>query len=298
MPWLARVRPDLVERYDELYGARNGYLARDEQERISALVRGFVAAARRLREEPARVARLALVERTAPAGAGRAARAVAARRLTVRWLGCGGMPLQNRVTPFSELVAASGARPALRQPRLHARRERAHPAALRHAALDRVPARVPRLAARAEAAARALHRAVLPRRGRRRSPPATAPARSAAAPTTCGSARSGASCTPARSAPTRSTCSCTASASRPTTRAQRHHARAARRPPRRRRSSCATARPGSCSDRGCCAGRPRATPSGCRGRAAATRPSSRRRRWSPCCAPAGQPLVPLLHPSV
>jgi DNA repair photolyase len=42
MPWLARVRPDLVERYDELYGARNGYLARDEQTRLGARVRALV----------------------------------------------------------------------------------------------------------------------------------------------------------------------------------------------------------------------------------------------------------------
>lgn len=42
MPWLARVRPDLVERYDELYGARNGYLGRDEQTRLGALVRALV----------------------------------------------------------------------------------------------------------------------------------------------------------------------------------------------------------------------------------------------------------------
>jgi DNA repair photolyase len=42
MPWLARVRPDLVERYDELYGARSGYLARDEQERLGARVRALV----------------------------------------------------------------------------------------------------------------------------------------------------------------------------------------------------------------------------------------------------------------
>jgi DNA repair photolyase len=42
MPWLERVRPDLVERYRALYGSRSGYLARDEQERISARVRAFV----------------------------------------------------------------------------------------------------------------------------------------------------------------------------------------------------------------------------------------------------------------
>ena len=42
MPWLARVRPDLVERYDELYGARSGYLARDEQTQLAARVRALV----------------------------------------------------------------------------------------------------------------------------------------------------------------------------------------------------------------------------------------------------------------
>ncbi len=42
MPWLERERPDLVERYDELYGARNGYLARDEQEKLGDRVRALV----------------------------------------------------------------------------------------------------------------------------------------------------------------------------------------------------------------------------------------------------------------
>jgi DNA repair photolyase len=42
MPWLARVRPDLVKQYERLYGARNGYLARDEQGRLSARVRALV----------------------------------------------------------------------------------------------------------------------------------------------------------------------------------------------------------------------------------------------------------------
>ena len=42
MPWLERVRPDLVERYRALYGSRSGYLAREEQERISARVRALV----------------------------------------------------------------------------------------------------------------------------------------------------------------------------------------------------------------------------------------------------------------
>ncbi len=42
MPWLARERPELVERYESLYRARSGYLAGDEQERISARVRALV----------------------------------------------------------------------------------------------------------------------------------------------------------------------------------------------------------------------------------------------------------------
>jgi DNA repair photolyase len=42
MPWLGRYRPDLVERYTALYGARSGYLAREEQERVSERVRGLV----------------------------------------------------------------------------------------------------------------------------------------------------------------------------------------------------------------------------------------------------------------
>ncbi len=42
MPWLQRERPDLVERYDELYGARPGYLARDEQQKLGERVRALV----------------------------------------------------------------------------------------------------------------------------------------------------------------------------------------------------------------------------------------------------------------
>ena len=42
MPWLERYRPDLVERYTALYGSRSGYLAREEQERVSARVRALV----------------------------------------------------------------------------------------------------------------------------------------------------------------------------------------------------------------------------------------------------------------
>jgi hypothetical protein len=38
MEWLRSYRPDLVERYEELY-ARSAYLPRVEQERLGALVR-------------------------------------------------------------------------------------------------------------------------------------------------------------------------------------------------------------------------------------------------------------------
>jgi DNA repair photolyase len=43
MPWLARTRPDLVARYEELYGARNGYLARSEAEQLGERVRALIA---------------------------------------------------------------------------------------------------------------------------------------------------------------------------------------------------------------------------------------------------------------
>ena len=39
MEWLRSYRPDLVERYEELY-ARRAYAPREEQERLGALVRG------------------------------------------------------------------------------------------------------------------------------------------------------------------------------------------------------------------------------------------------------------------
>ena len=155
------------------------------------------------------------------------------------------MPLQNRVTPFSELVAHP-ARGLLYGNRgcMHDD-QRAHPPALRHAALDRVPAGVPRLGARPEAAARALHRAVLPRRGdgvrRRPSPVRALPPRRLRAPgrdlarAPSGSGRSRRDRPPAAR------------------RARRAgHAGAAATTGRRSatsptaRSSCATASPGSC----------------------------------------------------
>jgi DNA repair photolyase len=58
MDWLRSYRPDLVERYEELY-ARSAYLPRVEQERIGALVRRARTAARTtsvgaFRREPGR----------------------------------------------------------------------------------------------------------------------------------------------------------------------------------------------------------------------------------------------------
>ncbi|HET6171086.1 MAG TPA: radical SAM protein [Gaiellales bacterium] len=68
MPWLERVRPDLVERYTELYGSRSGYLARAEQERISqrvqTLVQQFGGCARSPRQS--RLAAVAEPRRQAP----------------------------------------------------------------------------------------------------------------------------------------------------------------------------------------------------------------------------------------
>jgi DNA repair photolyase len=61
MPWLARERPELVERYEELYGTRNGYLARAEQERISSRVRALVEQHGGCARSP-RHSRLAVVE--------------------------------------------------------------------------------------------------------------------------------------------------------------------------------------------------------------------------------------------
>jgi DNA repair photolyase len=43
MPWLARTRPDLVARYEALYGARSGYLARAEAEQLGERVRALIA---------------------------------------------------------------------------------------------------------------------------------------------------------------------------------------------------------------------------------------------------------------
>ena len=200
------------------------------------------------------------------------------------------MPLQNRVTPLGDLVAAPRPRSRLRQPRLPPRRVRPDPATLRREALDRLPAAVPRLAPQPAAAARSLHRAVLPRRGdgvRRGTPAVRAlpprglqPARS----------RSGASSIPARSAPTRSTRSSTASARGP------RDETPTRRAFPTARSSSATASRGSCSARSSCAGRRRAT------RSARPRPAGRAALVTPPSLVAvlrsgWEPLVPLLHPS-
>ena len=265
MPWLERYRPDLVERYATLYGARNGYLAREEQERVServrALVQRFGGCAKSPRESRARSRARAPAE-----GARAAARAAAARRLRLQ-----AMPLQNRVTPFSELVA----HPA--RGLLYGNRGCMHDDAGRICRrygtrrwiacrlefrgwergpklqpgkftelffLDEVTAfaaghRPCALCRRADYVrlTRALERpAPRPGRSRRDRPPA--PRRACRA-----RAR-------ARSGITRR-----ASATCPTA-----------------RSCCATGRPGSCSARGCCAGRPRATPSDDRVLATAPRP--------------------------
>jgi DNA repair photolyase len=71
MGWLAAQRPDLVERYKQLYGA-GAYAAKTERERLSALVRGHGhARAARRRLTPAQVRG----GRSAAAGAGGATRA-------------------------------------------------------------------------------------------------------------------------------------------------------------------------------------------------------------------------------
>jgi DNA repair photolyase len=61
MPWLERARPDLVERYQALYGARSGYLAREEQERVSDRVQELVQSCGGCAKSP-RESRLRAVE--------------------------------------------------------------------------------------------------------------------------------------------------------------------------------------------------------------------------------------------
>ena len=107
----------------------------------------------------------------------------------------------------------SGARTRLREPRLPARCRRADPAAVQRQTLDRVPTGVPWLAAGAADARPAVSQSSSSSMRRRRSPPVTARARSAAARTTFGSARSGAGSILAKQAPTRSTRGSTPSAS-------------------------------------------------------------------------------------
>jgi DNA repair photolyase len=65
MPWLERYRPDLVERYKKLYGSRSGYLAREEQERVSERVRALVQRFGGCARSP-RHSRLALAPKAAP----------------------------------------------------------------------------------------------------------------------------------------------------------------------------------------------------------------------------------------
>src|SRR3954469_23344441 len=52
MPWLADVRPDLVERHEQLYTARRGYAPKAEQERLSTTVKQLVARFGGLAVEP------------------------------------------------------------------------------------------------------------------------------------------------------------------------------------------------------------------------------------------------------
>jgi hypothetical protein len=74
MVWLASYRPDLVERYEELY-ARSAYAPRVEQERLGALVRRARArSAGAFRRDPWRDSVAAQPARTAPEPAQRAAR--------------------------------------------------------------------------------------------------------------------------------------------------------------------------------------------------------------------------------
>ena len=103
MPWLERERPDLVERYDELYGARNGYLARDEQQKLGDRVRALVE-----RHGGCAAARCCRVGSRPPPhrprSRSRPSRSCASSAEEAP-LGSRGMPLQNRVTPLGELVA-------------------------------------------------------------------------------------------------------------------------------------------------------------------------------------------------
>ena len=124
-----------------------------------------------------------------------------------------GMPLQNRVTPLSELIAdparglVYGNRGCLHD------EARPHPPALQRQALDRLPARVPRLASKPAPPAGQLHGAVLPRRGDRvRCRPSTVRALS---PRGLRPFRRALARAPpeAESVPTRSTSNSTASAS-------------------------------------------------------------------------------------
>ena len=93
----------------------------------------------------------------------------------------GEMPLQNRVDPFGELIAtpARGLFMGNRGGRFHSDDKTLTDAALGVAAVDLLRARVQGPPSRCLGPL--LHRVVLPRRGRPRSPPATGPASSAGA---------------------------------------------------------------------------------------------------------------------
>ena len=270
MPWLERERPDLVERYDELYGARNGYLARDEQKQLGDARAGARRAPRRVCDAARAVARGSHPSPHRP------------RRRRPR-----------RSRSFASSADAEpplGSRDAAAEPRHAVLRAVAHPArgllygnrGCMHDDQGRIrrrygtrrwiacrlefrgwergpklqPGRFTELFFLDEVTALAAgHRpcalcrradyvrlgeiwrdaASRPGRRRRDRPPAARRARRARR-----RARSG-------TTERRSTTSPTA------------------------RSSCATASPGSCADRSCCAGRPRATPSASRGRATARR---------------------------
>ena len=205
------------------------------------------------------------------------------------------VPLQNRVTPLSELVA-DPARGLVYGNRgcLHDGAGR-DPAAVQRQALDRVPARVPRLAPRAADAARAASRSCSSSTRRPRSPPGTARARCAAARTTTASRALWREIHPGQ-------------AGADAIDAQLHDERVdparARSSTTRRRSTscptarswCTTARRTSCSAGSCCAGRPAATAPTRRAggvRAQLITPPS----LTAILRAGWEPAVPLLHPS-
>ena len=132
------------------------------------------------------------------------------------------MPLQNRVTPFSELVAHPGAACSTGTAGACMTMPGASGGDTAHAAGIACRRGVPRLGSEARAATRGSSPSCSSSTRSPRSPPGTGPARSAGAPTTCAWARSGATFIRARPEPTRSTCNSTVNG-RPRTRAQLQH---------------------------------------------------------------------------